>query len=186
MVASANTPADVVNIALARIGSKHSIGDLYDGSPAANVALNLFGQTRDAVLRSNDWDFAQKIALAVLSGGTAPQPYSFEYAYPADCIRIRDIFNSTYLADKNNPFPTRYKIGETSGANKVVWTNFANATFIYTQQVTNPLLWDPLFVELLSIELGKRMAPSIGSPEHIKVLAEEERIAVPLSEGTFG
>ena len=35
MVASLVTPADVVNVALSRIGYKLSIGSLYDGSEAA-------------------------------------------------------------------------------------------------------------------------------------------------------
>lgn len=186
MVASVQNPADMVNLALARIGSKHSIGDIFDGSMESNIALNVYSQTRDAVLMTNDWDFAQKIVLAAATGGTPPSNWTNEYTYPADCLRIRSIYNSVYLADKNNPLPTRWKLGDSVVNNKVVWCNVASATFIYTAQVTNPLYWGSLFVDMFSVELGKTLALALGVQDAGKMMLEVEKTAVPNAVGVLG
>ena len=59
MTTSVNSPADVVNLSLGRIGYKLRVGSLYDGSPASKAALDIYGQTRDEQLRLADWGFAQ-------------------------------------------------------------------------------------------------------------------------------
>ena len=45
MVASAKS-ADMVNLALRRVGYKLRVGNLYDGSMAAKMALDVYAQTR--------------------------------------------------------------------------------------------------------------------------------------------
>lgn len=186
MTSSIRTPADLVNDALRRIAYKGRIGSLYEGSVAAKVALDLYAQTRDAVLQATDYDFAQKIAAGVVSVTAAPFPWSNAYAYPNDCLRLRMLFDGEYTTDPNNPLPLNWTIGNvTSG--KQVWCNVANATFVYTLQLTDLTLWqNPLAIEAFAVELGKRMAPGLTGEAGWKLMAEEEKTILPLAEGTMG
>lgn len=161
MPASVTSPADVVNLALRKLGRSDRVGNLYDGSGAAKAALDIYAQTRDALLRQADWGFAEKIAAAVLSGTAAPAPWAVEYTYPIDCMRLRNLFNAVYLADKNNPLPVLYTIADDAARGKVIWCNAAAATLVYTAQITDPSRWEPLFVSALAESLAKWL----GTPQ---------------------
>ena len=60
------SPADVVNASLVQIGWKNQVGDLLDGSAASQASLAIYGQTRDDLLRSSSWGFAQVTANLTL------------------------------------------------------------------------------------------------------------------------
>lgn len=187
MAASVTSPADVLNLALRRIGYKLRVGSLYEGSVAAKQALDIYGQTRDASLRMFDWGFAEKIAAGTLTANVPPNNlWTYEYVYPSDMIRLRNMYGAGYLADRNNPLPVLYTIADNATPAKVIWSNLASATFVYTKQVTDPTLWEPLFIESLSVELGKRLAPVLSNAEAVKMLMEDEKMTVPMAEGVVG
>src|ERR1700682_3544157 len=102
MASSLNSAADIVNAALTHIGWEQRVGSLYDGSAAAQLALNIYGQERDDLLRETNPGFAvRNIAMALLKSAPAggyvqgvtpwnpatnpPVGWLFEYSYPADC-----------------------------------------------------------------------------------------------------
>ena len=100
------SPADAINVSLRRIGYKLRVASLYDGSKAARSALDIYAQTRDEILRQNDWTFAERnISMTMLKqapvGGYIPPvtwsttypplPWLFEYAYPTDCLKVRAV-----------------------------------------------------------------------------------------------
>jgi hypothetical protein len=96
-----NLPADVINQALDAIGSDIIIGEPEEGTREAQVCLRAYGQCVRQLLRTAHWDFARKQApltmLADATGATAnvgtavPWPWTYEYAYPADCMKMRFI-----------------------------------------------------------------------------------------------
>src|SRR5687768_489967 len=104
MPASISTVSDVANLALKRIGYALRVGSLYEGSKAANHFLDIYGQTRDELLRQNDWHFAERnVAATVLKTAPAggyfdtawdpatnpPVPWGYSYTYPTDCLKVR-------------------------------------------------------------------------------------------------
>ena len=108
MVASVGiqSPADAINLGLAKIGYKLRLGSLFDGSAAAKKALDVYVQTRDQLLRQNDWYFAERNATltpvkTAPAGGyfppttwsTAYPPigWNYEALYPTDCLKIRAV-----------------------------------------------------------------------------------------------
>jgi hypothetical protein len=184
MAASVTSPADAVNLALRRIGYQLRVGHLYDGSKAANNALDIYAQTRDALLRDGDWGFAQATTAAVASGQAAPTPWAVSYQYPADCLRVRNLIAAAF--DANDPLPVLWEIATDAVAGTVILTNEANAKLVYTRQVTNPALWDPLFVETFADELAKGLAPVLASLEAEKVPAEALKGSMPTAERTVG
>ncbi len=181
MTASVSSPADVINVALRRIGYKMRVNNLFDGSQASNAALDIYAQTRDDVLRRMDWGFAQKFAAGALSGGTAPPPWTVEYAYPADCIRLRYMLNATLLADPNNPLPVLWTVGTANSA-RVIWSKIASATLVYTSQVTNPAQWDVNFVEAVAASLGRRLVALLPDLNAVKLVADDEAASIKTVE----
>lgn len=126
------TAADVVNVALARIGYKLRVGNLYDGSDASQIALSIYGQTRDDLLRDGEWQFCQRNVLATLlraapAGGywpgagwnsatNPPLPFLYAYAYPSDCLKVRILKASTGFLPNMAPLPTLFQIANVNDA----------------------------------------------------------------------
>jgi len=158
MAVSVNTPADVINASLAKMGYKMRISDPFDGSLAAKKALDLYGETRDALLASRIWPFARRYAAAVASGQTAPLPWAFEWNYPSDGIRILEVFNTVYTGSPTDPVPTVWTDYDDAVAGKTILTQIGSVTLLYTARVTDPTKWVPGFTDALIGRLAKRMS----------------------------
>lgn len=184
---SLQSPEDVVNAALGRIGYRLRVGNLLEGSLASKTALDIYGQTRDTLLRSKDWGFSEKIVSAVASGGTPPAPWTQEYTYPTDCLRLRYMYNATYLTNTNNPLPVLFKVGwDATQSAKVIWANATAVTLVYSAQITPPNQWEPLFAETLIAMLAKRLSPILASPDVEKFEIQDEKDVGAIAESTSG
>ena len=179
-MSSPTTPEDIVNQALVRLGFDRRIGNLYEGSPAAEAAIEVYAQTRDEALRANDYGFAERnLSLTMLKVAPAsgyipptvwsptypPIPWMFEYNYPSDCLKIRSIKAAPLWIPNFDPQPNSFAvINDTSysPAQKTICCNVTGAILTYTGQVTDMSTWEPLFVEVLVAKLAERLAPRIA------------------------
>lgn len=205
MPLSLSAPEDVVNDALVRIGYKMRIGSLYEGSVASKVALDIYSQTRDELLRASDWGFAERdTALSLLltapPGGYVPPqvwapggfpilPWRYEYAYPADALKVRSIRRSAIFLPDYDPKPNVWRIANDTIASveqRVILCNVASAIAVYTAQITNPLEWEPDFAEALSASLGRRLAPALSSLDVAKLEAGDEVAGMAMAERLQG
>jgi hypothetical protein len=181
-------PEDFVNAALGRIGYKLRIGSFFDGSEASKLALDIYGQTRDQLLRLKDYDFAQKIAAAVVAPGAVPTPiWQFQYLYPTDCVRLRDMYAPGY--DTNDPLPNRWTrdtalIGGVM--TEIIFANISPAMLVYTEQVTDPSLWDEGFGETMIASLARRLAPALASLDVAKLEAQDEATMIQATGDIVG
>lgn len=92
-------PVDVGNRALDSIGYPFTMGDLQEGTEAANICLRAYGPALRQLLRAANWNFARKCApmnlLADATGQTANVgtkvvvPWIYEYSLPLDSMKIR-------------------------------------------------------------------------------------------------
>jgi hypothetical protein len=117
--------------------------------------------------------------------GIPPPPWSYEYAYPSDCLRavyvvpqfttgftsgvpITTAVTGGAPAFWNGP-PVRFKVGVdqigTDGKpnvlgvdTTVILTNQEQAILAYIKRVTSPDIWDDLFHNAMSAALGSRLA----------------------------
>ncbi len=102
---------DVCSRALDLIGAPVSIADIEDGSKQSQVALRHYGPALRQLHRSAHWNFTRRRAVLTLlqdaTGQTAQQqqaaglpvtvgngthnmpPWTYEYAWPIDCVRAR-------------------------------------------------------------------------------------------------
>jgi len=162
------------------IGYRRRIGSIYEGSMASKVALDIYAQTRDELLRKQSWGFAEcylnmtllKYAPpggynAALPWTTAypPVPWLFEYAYPTDCLKVRSVKSATIFLPSFDPQPQVFDIVNDNSLTppaKTIVCNIQNGILIYTGQITNVTLWEPLFVETLVASLAAKFAPALG------------------------
>ena len=199
--AGVQSPADLANLAFVRMGYKLRVGSLYDGSKAAKYALDIYAQTRDEELRSFDWGFAERnIALTLLKqapvGGYIPPTvwneavnppvgYVFEYAYPADCLKVRSVKQTPLFFPNFDPQPNIWSVANDdaySPPQRVVLCNVPNALMVYTGQVTDPTTWDVGFVEAFAASLARHLGPVLVGAEVAKLGAADEQASTTMAE----
>lgn len=201
MAISTSTPADVANNSLTRLGYKLRVGSLLDGSNQSQVILQVYGQTRDELLRNFDYDFAKRtIALSLLKsappGGyfppntwdptsMPPVGFLFEYAYPSDCVKIRNLVPQPSFVVNMNPQPIDFTEFNDNGyvpPRRTILTNVANAIASYTGRVTDPTNWDVAFAEAFAAALARRIGPSLVSLDAAKAESADEQVSVVQSQ----
>ena len=204
MSASVREPSDVVNLALARIGYKKQIGSLYDGTLAARTALTIYAQTRDELLRSEDWGFAERnLPMTLLKQAPAdgfyppgqwstdypPLPWLYEYAYPTDCLKVRAVRPQPQFVMDFDPQPFVWTVQNDNSLaepDKVILCNAADAILTYTGQLTNPIDWEANFTEAFAAALARRLAPALVGLDATKMAASDEQQAKSIADNVQG
>lgn len=179
MVASLSKPADIVNAALVRIGWKQQIGNLYDGSAAANLGLAIYGQARDDLMRDGNWGFCQRtLSLTLLKaapiGGYVPPtswspiypqlPWNFEYEYPDDCLKMRAVKPVPIFVPNFDPTPYPFNIANDntySPAKRVILSNVQYAAGVYAARVVDPSTFPVDFSQALVDAVAEAIAPGL-------------------------
>jgi hypothetical protein len=201
MVASLQSPADIVNVALAQIGYKNRVGSLFEGSRAAKNALDIYGQTRDQLLREGDWPFAQRDLVGALTksapvGGYVPPtvwdplvnpplPWLYQYTYPTDCIKVRAVKPQLIFVPNFSPQPYLFAVAN-NGDERVILSMVSNAIVTYVGQITDPTDMPPDFVEAFVAALGRRLAPVLATMDAVKLEAQAEQIETTMAERQQG
>jgi hypothetical protein len=177
-----NSSASVVNAALEQVAAQTQITSLSDGSPAALAASVIYIPTVQLMLRELDPNFARyTLALTLSTAPTPVVPWSYEYLYPADCVRLRNVrppgSGTGSLADPNNPSPIRSNVAFdliASVATKVILTNQVNALAVYTTSLVVEADWDAAFSDAVVRRLANPRARALsGRPDFAKELLEE-------------
>lgn len=206
MVASIQNPADAVNAALIRIGHKLTVGSLYDGSDAANAAVNIYGQTRDQLLRDGDWSFARRdVAISATKQAPStgyfppaawdpatnpPLGFLFQYSWPLDCLKVRAIRSAPLFAWNFDPQPIVFSTpndNTLAPPAKVIACNVGpDAVLTYCGQVTDPTQWEATFTETLIAELARRLAVALANMDAAKLEAADEQAEAAIAKTVQG
>lgn len=142
----------IINTALRRLGDK-PITNRLDGSPAANVANELFDDARDALLRAHPWNFATTRVKLTQSSTTPVYGFDYQYVLPTDWLRTLAVHGN----DAGIGTPS-YKMESDATDGAVVVTNANEIWLRYVRQITdaNEMIAD--FRETLSYRLAADMA----------------------------
>jgi len=193
---STKSASDVANQALVRMGYKLRIGSMLDGSEHAGHILDVYGQTRDALLGKFDYDFAERtVALALLksapAGGytpvapwdpaTNPPPgFFYEYGWPTDAVKIRSIKRQPTFVENFDPRPnnfTEYNDKLYTPSQRTILSNVPDAICVYTGRITDPIVWSVQFVDALAAELALILGPVLVGLDSVKVTGPESAMA---------
>jgi len=202
-VAALTSPEDIINAALAKIGYRRRVGSIWEGSDASKVALDVYAQTRDDIMRTNDWGFARRDATLTLQKSAPPggyavtpwnpnvnpaPPYSYQYAYPSDSLRIRAIRNADPFLVNYDPRDHLFTVAndETfTPAQKVVLTDVGPvAIATYSAQITDPAQMDADFVEVLIDAMGKRLGAALEKLDASRMAEQDELRATAEADTT--
>lgn len=132
------SPTAVANQALDASLLKMSIGDIEEGTEAANVCLRAYTTCFEQLLRGAHWDFARKEAPMMLhadaSGQTTfggvvrnlvPAGFIYSYGYPLDCAKVRFVpanyWNVVPPVPSSNIMPPNESSPLTTGMGQPPW-----------------------------------------------------------------
>jgi hypothetical protein len=168
------TKTEIANDALNRIGSSE-INDIdTDTSVEATTCKRHFERARKAYLRDADPGFARKeVALALVSG-EEDSKYEHVYAYPADCMKAREIFNPASTTEV-----IEFDKGtDAAGNSKTILTDQEDAVLIYTRDITNLNVFEQDDLDVLALSLAMRIVMKIKRDEQLRNSIANEYIAV--------
>jgi hypothetical protein len=210
---------DIANRALSAIGTRSQIESLTeDSNEARNVKL-LLEPLRDELLRMAPWNCAMNFAnLSLICSapgtpenpsagsntwqkGIPAPPWSYEYAYPSECLRAVYIvpqFTTGFASGVpittavtggapafwNGP-PVRFKVSidqigkdgkpdPNGNDQRVILTNQEQAILAYIKRVVNPNVWDEQFQQALVAALGSRLAIPLTGDKGLAQLKQGE------------
>lgn len=192
------TAAAVVNYALELSATQAYITSLTDGTPEANAAQVVYQPVVQLLLREMDPDFARFTAPLVIAV-TPPSypPWAFEYIYPSNCVRLRQVrppgTGPGALTDPYDPYPIRANVAFdviATVATKVILTNQLNALAVYTSSAVTEAQWDSAFAETVSRRLANPLAMALsGRPDFAKEILQQSAMmavsAEAVDEGGF-
>jgi hypothetical protein len=137
----------IVNRGLIALGES-PITSLDDPVKAARLAKAIWPELRDAVLREHPWNGAiKRTALAALATTPAFE-WAFEYAWPADALRILAVNEEDFAA----------KVGWTIEGRLILtdWDAPLNVRYVFQQTDANT--YDPMLRAALSARLAMELA----------------------------
>lgn len=200
------SPVDVCNLALSQVAARAQIQSISpsDGTAAGDACTLLYQPTIDAYSRSAHWNCLRfqsgpigslqppplqllkaaqgtPEAIATPSLAAPPQPWLYEYALPADCLKAR--FLVPLLTQPQNtpplttaggmmlpallpasaiPFTVAVDLDAGGNEQAVILTNLCKAQLVYTRRVKNVGLWDAQFLMGAKAALAVWLAPGLN------------------------
>ena len=146
----------ICNAALAKIGAKRINNIDTDTSPEAIQCRTHYEMTRDALIRSHWWRFAsarKKLAEDV----TEPDfEWDSQFILPNDFLRMKSIYENRF-SDEN------YRSYVLEGQRLL--TNESTMKIRYIKKVTDVTEFDPLFVEVLVLQLALKLVPALAKTD---------------------
>ena len=181
------TQVQVVNAALEQIAAQTQITNITDGTPAANAASVVYAPTVQLMLRELDPDFARFTATLTLSSAVAPvPPWAYEYLYPSDCVRLRQVAPAPGTYDPNDPRPVLANVAFdiiSSVNTKVILTNTVNALAIYTSSSVTEAQWDAVFTDAVIRRLANPLAMALsGRPDFAEKILQQSAMMASTAE----
>lgn len=163
-MASPSTKTDICNLALGRIGSAQTTVTLITtpGTDPTAIQCNLhYEQTRDALLRSHRWRFAS--ARAELAAAADPD-FEWDNAFnlPDDFLAMKAIYDDS---EDDHDYRNHYVI-----EGKLLLTDEDECSIRYIKQVTTVADFDPLFIEVLVLQLALKLVMPLA--QDLKLYAE--------------
>jgi hypothetical protein len=173
----------ICNMALGRIGEKR-INDFTNsdeaGTPAIQCRLH-YNQTRDALIRSHWWRFARSRATlsqnAEYTADTTTFEWDFAYDLPNDYLRMW----LKPFEDNSIGFHNTRRTYSLEG--KQLLSDEGTMEIRYIRKVTDVTEFDPLFVEVLVLQLALKMVIPLAGGGRVGMAMRETLVQELFSRG---
>jgi hypothetical protein len=142
---------DICNLALGHLGEK-SITSLNESSAGARACALYYESTRQEVLRSHRWNFAQDRKVLAKLTDRPVFGWKFAYQLPANCLRVVEM-NGTEAGDiLSEPYIIE---------GRKLLTNSEEVRLVYVYDISNVSDFDSLFVEAFALKLAVKLTEKI-------------------------
>lgn len=136
----ANSALQIVNLALVMIGAR-PISNMSEGSTSAITMSAIYDLTLEATLRAHPWNFATtRVQLPALAGAPV-SGYSTHFQRPSDWLRTLEMSVEDYRHEGDR-----------------ILANSSSLVIRYIRRVTDPNLYDALFVNCFARHLSSKAA----------------------------
>ena len=162
---------EICNLALANIGIRRFISAITEDNPEAESCNLFYDHCRRMVLRSAEWGFATRRATLAEVTGTPPDEWSYQYGWPASCLKPLRIWDGLTVrrADQRIPFKLEYGTTEDE---RLLFCNEEDAVLIYTYDEENTDLFSPEFADALAWCLAWKIATPLSVDLRIWQMAQ--------------
>lgn len=187
---------DIENMALSHIGVSQTITGPTDQSAAAQVCGFWYPKMRNWLLQSAPWNFAYTDTLLTADGPNTLPGWAYAYQYPNDCLqpiavttqsgqRLGPVFWCNYwrpyppqnFAVPKIPFKvieSQNNAGELAIQCDILATSGAPLYLFYIQCVTNTAMFDPMFIDTLSLYVAARVGKILRADlQKVQAAAQE-------------
>jgi len=159
------TKVQICNMALTHIGIKQLISAITDDNEEAAMCNLHYDSALETALHEADWGFARRRYTLVAEAGTPPDPWSYQYQWPTNCIRVLRIDDE--LLRRRVESRPQYRFETNGSGARIIYTNWADAVVIYTYNETDDQIYTPAFSYYLSWVLAARIAGPLTSSEKL-------------------
>lgn len=159
----------IANRALTKLGSNR-ITSLSDDVKAARSISSCFEDLRDDEMRMSRWQFAMKrVTLAALAD--APTfGYQYQYALPADFLRL-DMINDQYPSAVMDNYINTEVLDYTIEGNNILTDIDAPLKLRYIARIEDPNEWDVNFREMLASRIAAEICEDLTQSDTKKQAA---------------
>ena len=145
----------IFNMALNELGVTAPISnaDAQDDTRAI-LLRNFYDNARDEVLKSFDWNFAEKYRTLTPTTDSCPDPrFNYVYDVPNDCLNAREVFAAEGCCSFNGK-RLKFKPSSNQQGQKTLLTTASQITLRYTRRVEKESYFDPEFTIALAMYLA--------------------------------
>tara|TARA_Y100000310_G_C20397179_1_gene675635 strand:+ start:57 stop:725 length:669 start_codon:yes stop_codon:yes gene_type:complete len=159
---SPTSPVDICNLALTELKIDPITALDQAGSAVAELCNRHYDIRRKATLRSHIWNFAKTETTLNRSSNGSSNSYDDVYPLTNSFLRFISV-GDVFVWEKNELYDIRSISINGTFKRSIVIDNDGAATLeiLYIRNVTSVSEFDPLFIELLKLELANDMAPGI-------------------------
>lgn len=145
---------EICNLALQLMGRSIAITTLTPYDTPSRLCARQYPISRDAVLRAYPWNFAQRRDELSAHADTPAFEFSYMYVLPSDYLGNIRIYDND-----DQRFKLETYVASTASTVKVILTDIGAPLQVkYTARVTDPTLFDPLFIDTLAAHIGASIA----------------------------
>ena len=159
----ATSYVSIANLALQKLGEP-PIVSLTENSVSARAMNACYEALRDRELRANLWKFAKR--RATLAAHATEPDFTFGYAFPVPTDFLRLIKPARVGLD--------WHLEYHEGVQAILTNDGDSLEIRYIARVTDPTLFDPLFVEMLACKMAWHCAETLTQSNSKKMAALEE------------
>lgn len=155
------TKTQICNLSLSDLGAK-KLTDFDTDTSVEGVRCRLhYDFMRRALLRSHYWPFACHRKALTPDTNSPDFEFDNQFVLPDDFLFLRSLFDDRDLANRQTVYS--YAI-----EGKLLLSNEAEANIRYTRNITDPNLFDPLFIQVFAKQLSIKLVMPLSQDVKLK------------------